>query len=353
MENRKASALIFNGKDKPIEKNSFPLPVKLSDYEVLVSISLSTVCGSDVHTWLGHRSFPTPSVMGHEMVGVIEDIGSKVTTDYLGNKLTKGDRIIWSMTVGCGNCFFCHSGLSNLCPDGTLLGRDQNGGFGEFVAAPLANVYPLPESVSDQEAPLIQVLTTCLHAQRRANIVAGEAVVVMGLGVSGLLHLQLAKQYGADPVICVTRSEWKRDLANKLGADATFESGAAALTGIQERTEGRGADLVIECVGQLPVLAEAFELVRFGGRIMPFGIYTDREGALPFYQFYFKEISIINARAAKGEDYPASIDLVSKGAVRLEPMVTHVKPLSELAHALTMLKDSTVRRMKIIIDHDS
>ena len=86
---------------------------------------------------------------------------------------------------------------------------------------------------------------------------------------------------------------------------------------------------------------------------MPFGIYTDREGALPFYQFYFKEISIINARAAKGEDYPASIDLVSKGAVRLELMVTHVKPLSELAHALTMLKDSTVRRMKIIIDHDS
>ena len=76
MENRNASALIFNGKDKPIEKNSFPLPVKLSDYEVLVSISLSTVCGSDVHTWLGHRSFPTPSVMGHEMVGVIEDIGS-------------------------------------------------------------------------------------------------------------------------------------------------------------------------------------------------------------------------------------------------------------------------------------
>ena len=86
---------------------------------------------------------------------------------------------------------------------------------------------------------------------------------------------------------------------------------------------------------------------------MPFGIYTDKEGALPFYQFYFKEISIINARAAKGEDYPASIDLVSKGAVRLEPMVTHVKPLSELAHALTMLKDNTVRRMKIIIDHDS
>ena len=86
---------------------------------------------------------------------------------------------------------------------------------------------------------------------------------------------------------------------------------------------------------------------------MPFGIYTDREGALPFYQFYFKEITIINARAAKSEDYPASIDLVSQGMVRLEPIVTHVKPLSELAHALVMLKDNTVRRMKIIIDHDS
>ena len=86
---------------------------------------------------------------------------------------------------------------------------------------------------------------------------------------------------------------------------------------------------------------------------MPFGIYTDREGAFPFYQFYFKEINIINARAAKGEDYPESIDLVSQGVIRLDPMVTHVKPLSELAHALAMLKDNTARRMKIIIDHES
>ena len=86
---------------------------------------------------------------------------------------------------------------------------------------------------------------------------------------------------------------------------------------------------------------------------MPFGIYTDKEGALPFYQFYFKEISIINARAAKGEDYPESIDLVSQGRVRLGPIVSHVKPLSELCDALAMLKDNTARRMKIIIDHDS
>ena len=337
-------AMVLNEPGKLVATDA-AVPVRKS-HEAMINVTHGGICGTDLKIYEGGIPTPYPLIMGHEMIGKVVEGSS--TDDF-----HEGSRVIVDPVLSCGKCFFCHSGLSNLCPDGTLLGRDQNGGFGEFVAAPLTNIYPLPESVSDQEAPLIQVLTTCLHAHRRANIVPGEAVVVMGLGVSGLLHLQLAKQYGADPVICVTRSEWKRELARKLGADATFESGADALIGTQERTEGRGADLVIECVGQLPVLAEAFELVRFGGRVMPFGIYTDREGALPFYQFYFKEISIINARAAKGEDYPESIDLVSQGVVRLGPMVTHVKPLSELAQALAMLKDNTARRMKIIIDHSS
>ncbi len=321
------------------------LPVRKS-HEAMINVTHGGICGTDLKIYEGGIPTQYPLIMGHEMIGTVVEGSDNDNT-------CEGSRVIVDPVLACGNCYFCHAGLTNLCPDGTLLGRDQNGGFGEFVAAPSANIYRLPESVSDQEAPLIQVLTTCLHAQRRASISAGEMVVVMGLGVSGLLHLQLAKEFGADPVICVTRSAWKRDLAKNLGADATFESGADALAGIQERSEGRGADLVIECVGQLPVLAEAFELVRFGGRIMPFGIYTDTEGALPFYQFYFKEIDIINARAATGVDYPASIDLVSQGVIQLQPMVTHVKPLSELANALAMLKDNTARRMKIIIDHSS
>ncbi len=116
-------------------------------------------------------------------------------------------------------------------------------------------------------------------------------------------------------------------------------------------TDGRGADLIIESVGQVPVIAEAIELVRTGGRLMLFGIHTATSGELPFYQLYFKELEIINARAAKGEDYPASIDLVRRGAVRLGPLLSHRLALGEMQTALDMLGEDGLARMKIVLEH--
>jgi L-iditol 2-dehydrogenase len=194
------------------------------------------------------------------------------------------------------------------------------------------------------------VLTTCLHAQRQVDIFPGELVVVLGLGVTGQLHVQLAKARGAT-VIGVTRSDEKRALAATLGADVTIPGGEGAVERVREVTDGRGADVIIETTGVVPSLSAAIHMARSGGRLLLFGIITAKEGALPFYDLYFKELALINARVAKSEDYPAAIGLVQRGQVRLDPLISNVVPLEELKAAIGMLGSESGRRMKIILDH--
>jgi 2-desacetyl-2-hydroxyethyl bacteriochlorophyllide A dehydrogenase len=309
---------------------------------VLIRVTHTGICGTDLKIFSGAIPVKYPRIMGHEMIGeVVEGSGA----------FRPGDRVIVDPELFCGSCFHCRIGQTHLCPNGMLLGRDANGGFAEFVTAPASHVFRLPDSIDSRTAPLIQVLTTCLHAQRLANISPGESVVVLGLGVTGQLHVQLAKARGASPVIGITRSAAKRELAQKLGADLTLASGEGTIQKVLEATEGRGADLIIDTTGAIPSLAEAIHMARFGGRLLLFGIITATEGALPFYQLYFKELALINARVAKSEDYPDSIDLVQRGIIKLEPLVSHVMPLGELGTAIGMLNSESGQRMKIILEH--
>ena len=312
--------------------------------DVTVHITHSGICGTDYKIYKGAIPVQYPRIMGHEMVGEIVDPGS--------SSLKAGDRVIVDPELYCSSCFHCRIGQTHLCPNGMLIGRDTNGGFAEFVTVPASQVFALPAGVDLQHAPLIQVLTTCLHAQRLINIFPSEYVVVLGLGVTGQLHVQLAKARGAT-VIGVTRNKEKRELAGKLGADLTIASGDDMIAQVREATEGRGPDVVIETTGVVSQLSVAIQMARSGGRLLLFGIITAKEGALPFYDLYFKELALINARVAKGEDYPASIALVERGIVRLEPIVSDVMPLGELKAAIGMLGSDSTQRMKIILDHSA
>ena len=311
--------------------------------EVLVRVTHSGICGTDYKIYSGAIPVSYPRIMGHEMAGEVIDGGAS-------SALRQGDRVIIDPELYCGACFHCRIGQTHLCPKGVLVGRDTNGGFAEYVTSPASHVFPLPDSIDTRDAPLIQVLTTCLHAQRQIDIFAGEFVVVLGLGVTGQLHAQLAKARGAT-VIGVTRSADRRALADTLGADLTIPSGEGAVEKVREATEGRGADVVIETTGVVPSLASAIHMARSGGRLLLFGIITAKEGALPFYDLYFKELALINARVAKSEDYPGAIGFVQRGQVRLEPLVSNVMPLGELKTAIGMLGSDSAQRMKIILDH--
>ena len=310
--------------------------------QLLVRVTHSGICGTDYKIFNGAIPVKYPRIMGHEMAGEVVEAGAST--------LGAGDRVIVDPQLYCRTCFHCRIGQTHLCKNGMLVGRDRDGGFAEYVTVPPSHVFRLPESVETRVAPLIQVLTTCLHAQRQINIFPGEFVVVLGLGVTGQLHVQLAKARGAT-VIGVTRSADKRALAETLGADLTIPGGDDAVARVREATEGRGADVIIETTGVVPSLSSAIQMARSGGRLLLFGIITAKEGALPFYDLYFKELALINARVAKSEDYPASIGLVERGQVRLEPLVSDVKPLDELKAAIGMLGSDSGARMKIILEH--
>ncbi|HEY5618336.1 MAG TPA: alcohol dehydrogenase catalytic domain-containing protein [Vicinamibacterales bacterium] len=311
--------------------------------DVLVRVTHSGICGTDYKIFNGSIPVRYPRIMGHEMAGEVVDAGNA--------PFRVGDKVIVDPELYCGACFHCRIGQTHLCPNGLLLGRDANGGFAEYLAAPATHVFKLPDGIDRRAAPMIQVLTTCLHAQRQIDIFPGEYVVVLGLGVTGQLHVQLAKARGAT-VIGVTRSADKRALAETLGADTTSPSGADAVEKVREATEGRGPDVVIETTGVVQQLAAAVNMTRSGGRILMFGIITAKEGALPFYDLYYKELSLINARVAKSEDYPGAIGLVQRGQVRLEPLISDVMPLADLKAAIGMLgSDGGGQRMKIVLEH--
>jgi len=320
--------------------------------EVLVRVTNSGICGTDLKIYTGAMPAAYPVIMGHEMTGEVLDGADD-------SRIRRGDRVLVDPVLFCGSCFDCRAGRTNLCPNGAVIGREVNGGFADFVVAPRTHVYPLPAAIDSRTAPLIQVLTTVLHAQRRANVgrvprsgpAERQSVAVIGLGVSGQLHVQLAKARGAGPVIGVTRSAWKRSVADRLGADLTVTTGDAGIQAVREATQGHGADVVIESTGMVKCIGDAIAMVRPGGTVVLFGIYTASEGALPFYQLYYKEPTVISARAAMGDDFPESIDLVAAGRIALDPLVTQVLPVAELSQALGMLESDADGRMKVILEN--
>jgi L-iditol 2-dehydrogenase len=315
----------------------------LGPNQVLVRVTHSGVCGTDLHIFEGAIPVRHPLIMGHEMIGEVVEGGE--------DAYRRGQRVIVDPAIYCGMCFNCRAGQTNLCPNGSLLGRDANGGFADYLVAPRSHVFPLPDAIENNTAPLLQVVTTCLHAHRQVPIFPGQSVVVVGLGVAGQVHVQLAKAWGAHPVIGITRSAWKRSLAQELGAGITLPSGPEGVRGVMEATGGRGADVVIESTGVVPAIADAISMARLGGTLLLFGIASATQGTLPFYQLYFKELKIVNSRAAKGEDFPASIDLVARGVLKLKPLVTHVVSLLDLEKAIGMLESDEDRRMKIILEN--
>jgi 2-desacetyl-2-hydroxyethyl bacteriochlorophyllide A dehydrogenase len=313
---------------------------------VLVRVTRTGVCGTDLEIFRGRIPVRHPLIMGHEIAGKVADPGGR-------KDLRAGDRVVVDPMISCGTCFHCRIGQTNLCTKGTLLGRDANGGFAEFVAVPAANVSPLPETISDSIAPLIQVAATCVHSQHLVPIFPGESVAVVGLGVTGQLQAQLAKARGASPVIAISRGDFKRDLAKQLAADITLEAGEGAVDKVLAETKGRGADVVIESTGKLGALADAIRMVRIGGRLLLFGIYTAQEARLPFYDLYFKELSLFCARAARAEDFDRSIALAQCGALKLAPLVTHTLPLAGVEQAIEMNETPMDRRLKVILNHES
>ena len=289
---------------------------------VVVAVQQGGLCGTDRKIVDGKIPVAYPRILGHEVVG---HVAGGATDD-----LPVGTRVLVNPAIWCGVCSLCRQGLEHLCRRGSLIGRDVDGGLAEAVTASPLRLHPVPAAISADDAAVLQVLGTCLHAQRLASVFPTDTAVVFGLGVSGLLHVQLLAARGAARIVGVSRSASKRALALQLGATAVAEPADAA-EAIREAA-GEGVDLAVESAGVEGTLVQAVHAARPGGTVLMFGTLTGG-GGLPYYELYYKELRLLSSRAARPIDYDDAIALVASGAVTGAPLVTTRRPFGDAGDA--------------------
>jgi threonine dehydrogenase-like Zn-dependent dehydrogenase len=315
------------------------VPVPQASGLALVRVGIAGICGTDRKLAAGVFPVTTPRVLGHEMTGWVEVPGP-------GGGVPAGTRVVVNPAAYCGLCRECRRDLPHLCSRAGLLGRDLDGCFAEYVAVPQTLLHPLPAEVTPDEAALVQVLSTCVHAQSGLAVSPDSSAVVVGLGVAGLLHVQLLRAKGVRAIVGVTRAAWKRDLALASGASAVVAPDDAAAA-VAEVTGGHGADIAIESAGTAATLAQAIRLAGPGGTVILFGAVRTADG-LPAYEGYLKELTIRCPRASRPRDFDTAIRLCAERRVDVAPLVTGRFPLPDLAQALAASEDPA--QLKVVLD---
>lgn len=318
---------------------------KMDQYSVMVRMLSASICETDIKIYKGEvRARRLPIVPGHEGVGEVVYKGSKV------KNLELGDRVVVDPNVYDGTCELCRSGKTNLCPNGGLLGRDYDGVFGEYIVLPEGNLYKIPAAIDIETAPLIQPLSTVVHAQELVSIKPGDTVAIIGLGATGLMHAQVAKAKGAF-VIGLGRDPFKLRLAKDLGVDEVIPLDLGSRDEILRLTNGKGVDLAIESVGFPHTFELAFNIVKAGGKILMFGI-TAQDLRIGGYDLYYKEVSIIGARSSVQSDFLRAIKLVELGKVKLKPLITQIIRFENAAEAFEKAGRSERGRIRTVMLFD-
>lgn len=316
--------------------------------DVLIEVKACGICGSDVHGMDGStgRRIP-PIIMGHEAAGIIAEVGSNV------EDIQPGERVTFDSTVYCGSCFYCLRGEINLCEHRRVLGVScdeyrQNGALAEYVAVPQHILYRLPESVSFEHAAMVEPCSIAFHAVNRTPTSLNDTAVVVGAGMIGLLVIQTLRAVGCGKIIAVDIEPEKLDLARQFGADISINSSEVNIVSeIQELTHHRGADVVIEAVGIKPSIKTAFDSVRKGGAVTVIGNLSPNV-ELPLQRLVAREITLYGSCASRG-DYPACLDMIARGAIRVGPLISNVAPLSEGANWFQRLYQKEKGLLKVIL----
>jgi 2-desacetyl-2-hydroxyethyl bacteriochlorophyllide A dehydrogenase len=318
--------------------------------EVVVRTASTAVCHTDLSIYTGeHPGVRYPVVMGHESTGVIDSIGEGIGAAH--SNLKTGQHVIINPIIACGQCDQCARGAGNLCRNAGLFGREVPGSLSEYVKLPAPYIHVLPPKLPLEAATIIETLATVRHAQNRVGVSAAESVVVLGMGTAGLLHVRLAVLTGATPVIAVSRTKWKLDMAERMGAHHLLQTNVSdAVAEVRRLTGGKGADVVIDAAGGAETLKAAIDMLRPGGRFSAFAVSHEMVRGFSTFPLYFGEISIIGSRALTPQDMNPSIQLVASGAVDVSGFITAKYPLSDAAAAFEEYERNPSRILRIVID---
>jgi L-iditol 2-dehydrogenase len=336
-------AMYYANTDVRLEEK--PKPV-IGDGEILVRIEASGICGTDCLEW--YRVNRVPLVLGHEIAGVVVETGKGV------KRYKTGDRVSVSHHVPCGECRFCKAAHETVCDILRKTNFDP-GGFSEFVRIPKINVekgtYILPRGVSCEEATFIEPLACVIRGQRLANFKKGRSVLVIGSGISGLLHIQLARLGGASRIIATDISDFRMKAAKKFGADVAINAKDYTPERFKKSNGGYLADLVMICAGATSAFEQGLRSVERGGTVLIFA--AAGKGAnlpLPINDIFWRnEVTITSSYAASPDDHREALEKIASHKINVYDMITHRFGLAEADKGFKLVaeaKDS----IKVIIE---
>jgi L-iditol 2-dehydrogenase len=336
------AAVYYNNHDVRIEE--MPVP-EIGDEEVLLKVMASGICGSDVIEW--YRVPKAPRVLGHEATGVIDRVGSKVTS------LKVGDRVFVSHHVPCNQCRYCQRGHHTACQ--TLhTSNYYPGGFAQYIRVPKINVdfgvYKLPEDTSFEEGTFIEPLACVSRGQRLANLQKDDTLLIIGSGISGILHAQLAKFKGLEKIVVADINPYRLQLAKKFGADHALNAKENLPQKLKEVNDGRLADQVVVCTGATSAALTALDCVEKGGTILFFAVPDPTvKLPVPINQFWRNEITMRTSYGAAPNDLEDSMRVLATKRLNVKDMITHRLSLSEAAEGFRLMAEAG-KSLKVILE---
>ena len=335
-------AMYYNNRDVRLEEKPMP---QIGPGEILVKVIASGICGSDVMEW--YRIRKAPLVLGHEITGEITETGVEVSRYKIG------DRVFVSHHIPCNTCHYCLSGYHTACETLHTTNYDP-GGFAEYIRVPALNVgrgvFILPTEVSFEEGVFIEPLACVVRGQRVANLQPGQSILILGSGISGLLHLLLARSLGAGRIMATDISDYRLQMAREFGADAVMHAAEDIPERVRQINSGKLADLVIVCAGSLTAFAQALKSVDRGGTILCFA--TTEPGVdlpVPINDFWRNEIKMMPSYGNSPLDATIAIELIRSGRVSVKNMITHRLPLEKTGIGFQLVAEGR-DSLKVIIE---
>jgi L-iditol 2-dehydrogenase len=322
---------------------------RLGPHDVLVQVRACGICGSDVHGMDGStgRRIP-PLIMGHEASGVIAKIGDEVPG------WAKGDRVAFDSTVYPLNDWYTQQGLYNLSDNRQVLGVScedyrRDGAFAEYISVPEHILYRVPDSISFNQAALVEPISVCLHALNLTPLRLHDTALVVGSGIIGLFMVQILRAAGCSQIIAIDLEDYKLAFAERLGATSTLNPRRDDIPeSVRDLTEGHGADVAFEAVGITATVKTAVESVCKGGTVTLIGNVTPSI-ELPLQSVVTRQIRLQGSCGIRGE-YPAALAMIEKGIINVDVLISATAPLAEGAEWFNRLRAPGNNLMKVILN---
>lgn len=339
--NKLKAALFDRIKNMTMVEKDIP---QIKENEVLIQVVTAGICGSEVHAFVGAHPFRTPpSILGHEIIGNVVEIG-----DHVRN-LSVGDMVTVEPHIGCGHCKLCLEGCYNLCKEKVVLGTQKwDGGFAEYLAAPEQAIYKIPKSIPKHLAVLTEPLAVGVHAVNVADVKEGDKVAILGSGPIGLLTAVVAHYKGAETICLTDAVDSNLEIGKKLCATDGVNIKKQLLQEYVAENIGE-VDHVFLTFGHRSVIDDAFNIIRRKGKIISIALFEEKV-PIDLNKVMISEVQLLGSSMYVKEDFNTAINIISSQKYNLESLITHHFPFERINEAMEMALTKSGSPIKIVLD---